>query len=59
MAGPIENQVCKHCGEPAVEGRVALDGSVTYLCARHIDMNGHPPQPHEADTPPEDQQPKG
>ena len=31
MTPPIANQICKHCGEPAVEGWVELDGRVTYF----------------------------
>src|ERR1700722_9298265 len=38
MVAPIENQVCQHCGEPAVEGRVELDGRVNYLCEKHVGM---------------------
>ena len=34
------------CGARAVEGRVELDGSVTYLCEQHID--GKPPDTSDA-----------
>ncbi len=58
MVAPIENQVCKHCGEPAIEGRVELDGSVNYLCQRHVGMNGKPADKSVAGDQPVDQKPK-
>ena len=47
---PIANQACKQCGQPAVEGRVDLDGSVTYLCAQHVATKPPPPKSSEADA---------
>lgn len=35
MGSPIVPHPCKHCGKPAVDARVELDGTVTYLCADH------------------------
>jgi len=35
MALSLKNRVCARCGQPAVDARVDVDGSVTYLCAGH------------------------
>jgi hypothetical protein len=58
MVVPIENQICKHCGDPAIEGRVELDGSVSYLCQKHVAVNGEPGDKSDAGDPPADQKPK-
>jgi len=58
MTAPIENQVCQHCGEPAVEGRVELDGRVNYLCQKHVGMNGKPADKGEVGDPSAEQKPK-
>ncbi len=58
MVPPIENQVCKHCGDPAIEGRVELDGRVSYLCQKHVGMNGNPADKGEIGGPPADQKPQ-
>ncbi len=47
MAHPIENRFCAQCGQPAVDARVEIDGSLTYLCAVHcpaaLEQNGATP----------------
>jgi hypothetical protein len=49
---PIANQVCRYCGQPAVEGWVDLDGSVIYCCEQHVETNATPPKRHAAEAPP-------
>ena len=48
---PIVNQLCRHCGRPAVEGRVDLDGSVTYCCEEHVETPSPPPEPSKTEAP--------
>ncbi len=35
MAPLIHNRFCAHCGQPAVNARVEIDGTLTYLCLAH------------------------
>ena len=46
MGNPIVPQPCRHCGKPAVDARIELDGTITYLCAEHA--------PRPADKEPDD-----
>jgi len=35
MVLSMKDRFCAHCGQPAVDARVEVDGSLTYLCAAH------------------------
>lgn len=51
MSGPLAQQLCRSCGEPAVDARVELDGSLTYFCARHGPETERPPSADPAAKP--------
>jgi hypothetical protein len=35
MAPSLKDRFCAHCGQPAVDARVEIDGKLTFLCAVH------------------------
>lgn len=35
MALSLKNRYCARCGQPAVDARIELDGTLTYFCAEH------------------------
>jgi hypothetical protein len=35
MATSLKDRFCVNCGQPAVDARVELDGTLTYFCAEH------------------------